>query len=550
MLNKNSLFKYFKGFFFFLWFGVLPIHVVNAQDTDLSLSSPYQTIYTHLYNLQTDSYFPQVAATTITAKDSISAIKLAIKLKQILDGKGLFVQMNQLPQDGNYTDSISGKAVYVLFPKELPQVYLEKSGDKWHYSSETASVIPGLHKQLYPFGSDLLLNFLPKSGQNLFLGLAIWQYLGIAILLVLALILFFLLNFLLKPLINKLTRSDRFTTLIPPKLTWSISRLLSVLIIVRLLLILNPILQLPIGINQFLVLGLKITSVILIMLVLLRLVSVFILHAKRWSQSTQSKLDEQLVPIFKRTLQSIVVIGAIIQILGMLEVNVTALIAGISIGGLALALAAQDTVKNLIGSAMIFIDRPFQIGDFISGNDFSGTVQEVGFRTTRLKTADSSIIAVPNGTIANISVTNMGVRVYRLFTSNLGITYDTPPDLIETFIKGLRMLIEKHPKTSSEQYYVHLNGLEASSITIFFRAFLLVDSYAEELQVKEDLIMGMLKLADALQVSFAFPTSTVYVEDFPGREPVRTKGAKESAIPDQKLEDFFANFADDSKSKE
>jgi MscS family membrane protein len=258
-------------------------------------------------------------------------------------------------------------------------------------------------------------------------------------------------------------------------------------------------------------------------------------YALHLAEGTESRMDEQLIPIIRRSLKVIFVSLGILHILSLLDVNIAALIAGVSIGGLALALAAQDTVKNLIGSAMIFFDRPFQIGDYITGAGLEGTVTEVGFRTTRIQILDTSIISVPNGTIANEAITNKGVRVFRIYNTNLGITYDTPPDLIEKFIQALEQIILNHPKTRKEGYYVKLSNFDASSISILFRAYLAVGTYDEELQSKQDLMFAILRLADQIGVSFAFPSSTIYMA--PTDAPV-----KMPEDVDQRIESFLADY--------
>jgi MscS family membrane protein len=208
----------------------------------------------------------------------------------------------------------------------------------------------------------------------------------------------------------------------------------------------------------------------------------------------------------------VVIIGTIVQILSLMDVNVTALIAGISIGGLALALAAKDTVSNLIGSIMVFMDKPFQIGDYIEIGSMGGTVKEVGFRSTRIQTKDTSIISIPNGNIANTALTNKGVRVFRLFETMLGVTYDTNPDLIETFIEKLKKMIIDDPRVTNDDFYIALNGLGPSSLDILFRVYLNTSDYAGEIKIKEDLILNILRMAEELGVSFAFPSTSVYIE--------------------------------------
>jgi MscS family membrane protein len=288
--------------------------------------------------------------------------------------------------------------------------------------------------------------------------------------------------------------------------------------------------------------GLKIISTIVLLLLLIRILDVVTLYLNRFAEQTTSKLDEQLIPLLKKLAQIIFVIMGVIRVLSLLDVNVTALIAGVSIGGLALALAAQDTVKNLIGSVMIFLDKPFQIGDWIDGGGVSGSVVEVGFRTTRLKQTDSSIISVPNGTIANMAVKNLGVRVYRLFQFSIGVTYDTPTDLLQKFTEGLKEIILNHPKTMKENYYVYFNEMAASSLNILFRTSLEVSDFESELKTKEELLFGIVQLAETLGIQFAFPSTSMYVEQLPGKDGNAPTLETDSAVLDEKLKAFIAGF--------
>jgi len=218
------------------------------------------------------------------------------------------------------------------------------------------------------------------------------------------------------------------------------------------------------------------------------------------------------------------------------------LIAGISIGGLALALAAKDTVGNLIGSLMIFIDKPFQIGDFIEVGGQFGTVVEVGFRTTRIQTIDSSVISIPNGSIANTTLMNMGIRVYRLLDTKISITYDTPPELIEVYVAGLRELVRRHPKTLEEKSLIFLNGLANSSLDIFFRVYLRAATYDEELAIREDILLHAIRLAQRLGVRFAFPSTSLYVEQFPGQKSLIPEYTDKKENWEEKVAGFFRDY--------
>ncbi len=509
----------------------------SANAPEPSLENPYNTMYVHLYYLQPDTYHPDIAAVTLfRSKDSLALIQDAIKLKQIFDGNGLYVRLNQLPQTQDYIDSTTNKPYYTPFPLKLPDVYLEKVNGKWFYSKETINQIPKLHRATYPMGTDRLLTYLPRMGQNKILGLAIWQYLTVLIIFVFSWLFYKILSGLLMPLFRQILNRYFNIKLLDNKKVRKIAQAFSLLLLFWFIRILIPVLQLPIAAAEVSILVLQIVLTILVVVLLIRITRLVMDFAMDFAKGTEHRMDEQLIPIIRRSLMIIFSIIGIFHILHLLEVNITALIAGVSIGGLALALAAQDTVKNLIGSAMIFFDRPFQIGDYIIGGGVEGTVEEVGFRTTRLQTSDTSIISVPNGTIANVAITNKGVRVFRLFNTTLGVTYETPPELIETFIDGLRKMILNHPATRKEGYYVHLNNLDASALSIIFRTHLQVDSFADELNVRESLLLGILRLAASLNVNFAFPSSTIYVGN------TSTDQDSDSNNQDEKVEKFIKNF--------
>ncbi len=509
-----------------------------------TLESPYNAFYVHLYYLQPDSYEPNIAAVTIsrTLSDSTKRVQAAIKLKQILDGQGLYVRLNLIPQETDYKDSTSQNHFYTPFPEKLPEVYLERINGKWYYSDETIKDIPSLHKKTYPFGTDRLLDLFPKTGQSKFLGLDLWQYAAIAILLILVWLGRIVLTRLLLPVIRSIVKSRVKSEVIDSDQILKIADSISILFLVWFTRTLVPILQLTITLAEWSILALNIAFTIVLVVVLLRIAGLVMIYASKFAETTESKMDEQLMPILTRILQMIIILGGIVKIMSLLNVNVTALIAGVSIGGLALALAAQDTVKNLIGSAMIFFDRPFQIGDYIIGDGFDGTITEVGFRTTRIQKIDSSIVSVPNGSIANMVVANLGMRIFRLFALNIGITYDTPPALIEKYLEGLKLIINSHPATLKENYYVYFTNLEASSLNILFRVSLQVPDYAGELKAKEELLLGIMRLAEALGVRFAFPSSTLYMEEFPEKKSNVPPYNQNSEELKSKIDDFVADF--------
>ena len=486
----------------------------QAQEFEPSTASPYHTVFTHLYYLQPDSYVPEFAAQAIdpsAVSDSVDRIKKSIQLKQILDGEGLFVNLEKIPRRMDYLDSTTKESEYTLFPNEKPQIYLVRKGDNWYYAPQTIQLIPNLHRQLFPLGSTFLMNLFPGFGQRTFLGLAIWQYFGFAFLFLFGYFMYWITHRVLRPFVRRIFRRYLSEDAVEQiRLIDLLASALSMLIILQIVRYVVPMLLLPIETGAIITKLINIIQVALIALVLIRIVNFFIYHLQSLVGRTENKMDDQLLPLLKKIIHLVIIAGAVLQSLTLMNINVTALIAGVSIGGLAVALAAQDAVKNFIGSIMIFADKPFQIGDYIIGSGFEGQVEEVGFRTTRIKSIDTSIISVPNGTLANMNIQNLGVRSMRIFNTSLSMTYDAQPAQLKAYVNDLKTLILDHPMLANDNFYVYVREMAESSINIMFRAYLQVPGYADELKVKEEIIYEMMELAKKNGLEFAFPSRTIY----------------------------------------
>jgi MscS family membrane protein len=265
------------------------------------------------------------------------------------------------------------------------------------------------------------------------------------------------------------------------------------------------------------------------------------MYFSKLAEKTESTLDDQLVPLIRKTLKALVVIiGTLFVLKEGLEVDIVPFLTGLSIGGLAFALAAQDTIKNFFGSIMIFIDKPFQVGDWITSGDVDGTVEEVGFRSTRVRTFRNSVMYIPNGKIADATIDNHGLRQYRRFYTTLTVTYDTPPQLMEIFVEGLRKIVESHPDTRKDGYHIYFNNLSSYSQDIMFYIFFEVPNWAEELRCRHEILVSIVKLANNLGVRFAFPTQTLHMEDFPGKNTLVPSYHQDSSVYKGKLQEFIA----------
>ncbi len=226
---------------------------------------------------------------------------------------------------------------------------------------------------------------------------------------------------------------------------------------------------------------------------------------------TDTKVDDLLVPLLRRTAKILVTAFGLIYIAGALEINIAPLLAGIGIGGIGFAFAARDTLENFFGSVTVIVDRPFQIGDWVQIGETAGTVEEVGFRSTRIRTPYNSLVTIPNGNLVRAVVDNYGKRKYRRFKTHVGLTYDTPPAKIEAFCEGIAELIRRHPYTRKDYYHVWLNEFGASSLDVLIYMFYDVPDYQTELRERHRLLLDIIRLADRLGVQFAFPTQTLHM---------------------------------------
>jgi len=225
-----------------------------------------------------------------------------------------------------------------------------------------------------------------------------------------------------------------------------------------------------------------------------------------------TQFDDVLIPLLTKILRIFVVVVAIFLVLEMMGYEPTTVLGVIGIGGVAIAFAAQDTIGNFFGSITVLFDRPFGIGDWIVVGDVEGTVERVGFRSTRLRTFYNSVVTIPNSKMVNTQVDNYGARRFRRVRIMLSVTYDTPAEKIDTFCEGIRELIRLHPYTRKDYYHVYFNQFAASSLDILLYAFFEVPDWGTELRERHRLFVDILQLARKLGIEFAFPTQTLWIE--------------------------------------
>ena len=501
--------------------------------------NPYEVIFNHLKYLGDENYQPEQSAKSLPpgGLTEEERIYLAIELKQILDGTGSYVTLEDLPKSAAYTDSLTKKHRYVLF-EEFPDIYVQKYGDHWLFSNHTVQQIDRIHKNVYPFGTDKLLNLMPKMGSKKYLGFPIWQLWGIFIVIALCLGLHYVLTFFSKRLLGRLLyrfgKVELAKNYIIPA-----AKPLSLFVVFLFLRLLIPLLQFPVWVNSYMIRAVDATLPLFVTIFFYKLVDILGAYMEKAVRQTENTLYDQLVPLVRKILKTLVVMVGVIAILRGFRFDIWPLLTGLSIGGLAFALAAQDTLKNLFGSLMIFIDRPFQIGDWVTAGDIDGTVEEVGFRSTRVRTFRDSVMYVPNSIISNSMVDNHGKRQYRRFYTRLSVTYDSPARLIEVFVKGIERIVLAHPETRKDYYNIFLNDYAASSLDIMLYIFFKVPTWNDELRCRQEIMLEVNKLAEHLGVRFAFPTQTLMIEEVPGTASTTPHYTQNKDEMSKSLDNYF-----------
>ena len=234
-------------------------------------------------------------------------------------------------------------------------------------------------------------------------------------------------------------------------------------------------------------------------------------YLSRWAERTESTLDDHLAPLLRKSLRIFIIIMAALMAIQTFGYPVTGVLASLGIGGLAFALAAKDTVSNIFGSLMIIFDRPFHVGDWIKAGDLEGTVEEVGFRSTKIRTFAKTLISVPNNIIANMALDNYSRMPKRRIRLTVGVTYDTTPVLMREAVSRIRELLRTHPAIDQEFFLVNFTDFGASSLDIMVYCFTTTTVWDQYLEAREDVCLKIMETLEDLGLEIAFPSTTVYL---------------------------------------
>lgn len=266
------------------------------------------------------------------------------------------------------------------------------------------------------------------------------------------------------------------------------------------------------GLKMVIYRGYLLLVVISITSIVLKLVEFFGLILKYKAEQTESKDDDQLVPFLVEIAKIVVVTFAVFFALGsVFDVNIGSLIAGLGIGGLALALAAKESLENLLGSFTIFFDKPFVVGDEVRVGTITGVVEKVGFRSTRLRTPEKSFLTVPNKKMIDAELDNLSLRTFRRIEFTIGLVYATSDVQMKNIVADITDYLDRNLNTRHPENRISFFNFGASSLDVRILYFINTMDPIIHLQVRENVNLKIMEIVKKHGSDFAFPTNTIHL---------------------------------------
>jgi len=482
--------------------------IINTDSSDIkfSLATPASTIKSHLIFLSDSFFNPELASKAINfaLEDTANAEELSLMLKQIYLGASSQVfDLDELSNDSNYLDS-NGAAIYHPNPI-YPELYLEKIDSNWLYSRATSKLIRSVHQDMYDGEAEDVFKFSDKFKRwagvksNIIIAntLKLWQLYMLLYFVGLIILLFLINRIVVKRLFKLMMRNSPFQLNF-----YQIYSAISFAILFAIIRNYAPSVGLTIQYNYIFI-----KTISLLIIFTNTLLALYIVNGLRIFFTRGHQHDSQfgLVVFTSLILKAIVFTVSLLYIIKLLDFNLINFLAGLSIGGFALAFGAQETIKNFLGSLMIFADKSFRVGDWISNGEVSGTVEEIGLRSTKIRTFHNSLVTVPNSLLSDNNIDNLGRRIYRRYKTTLVVKYNTPSAKIEEFTNRISNSIEKQEETRKDFFMVYMSDFNMYGVEVLIYTFFEVSDWNKEMKAKHDLIKSILDIKDELGIEFAVP---------------------------------------------
>jgi MscS family membrane protein len=502
-----------------------------APADQLGRETPSGTVLGFLQSAQAGNYrtaadYLQMSAVRRQSQGPDLAEKLKVLMDRAFVGslRRLSTSSEGSPESGAPDQQTIGMFSYgdADVPVVLVRIGDPNSGKVWLFSSETLSKVPELYDNLEAHQVE---NKLPQSlVKNVFLGMPLWQWLalfaaipmalaiGWAVVLLLAIPRRLWFKFRNRPNLHSYSRMSK-----PLLVSFSalahrvIAAYLGLPLLPRLYYYRTVAVVISIGFFWFLV---RVTS-----LTMQRL-RIHAISAGRIGTGTLMVLGERL-------LLALVVIVAILTTIGILGFNLTTVLAGLGIGGIAIAFAAQKTLENLFGGISVLADEVIRVGDYCRFGDRAGTVEDISLRSTRVRTDARTELSIPNGALATMNIENLTRRDKILFNPTLGIRCETSADQLRYLLAEVRRMLYEHPKIESDSAYIRFANFDNSSLRLEIFSYVLTRDAMEFAAIREDLLLRIMDIVEKSGSGFAFPSQTVYFSRDSGLDKEKASAAEQ-----------------------
>jgi MscS family membrane protein len=456
--------------------------------------------------------------------------RLARQLKRVLD-RELWVEPESLSDEpsGDTGDGLPpgrDRLGTVRLGDEDVPIRVERVPEDgetvWKLSAATVARIEGLYAE---YGYGVLDEWLPPLFFAVsFMELQLWQWIGLALLLILVWLVSSLAARAAVAAVRPLVR--RSETTLDDRLIADGAPPLGFLIGLALFALGLPLLRLAAPAEAFLYDLLQALAVLAVVWLTFRLVDIGSGWARKELEEGGQHGAVALLPLGRRTVKVFLGALGVLAVLQNLGVNVTALLTGLGVGGLAVALAAQKTLENLFGGISLAVDQPVRVGDFCRFGDQVGTVEDVGLRSTRIRTLDRTVVSIPNADFSTMPLENFAKRDRIRLILTLGLRYETTAEQLRHVLVGLRKLLLAHPRVSPEPARVRFVGFGAYSLDLEVFAYVETADINEFLAIREDLLLRFIDVVEASGSDFAFPSQTTYIERGSGLDAERVAAAE------------------------
>jgi MscS family membrane protein len=456
--------------------------------------------------------------------------ELALQLKALIDTSGANVSLHRIStrpegdlQEGMPLDQqnlgtlVAGDQEAALTLDRVPD---SAGGKIWLISDETLAKVPELYDQIKAHEIERKLPAWLVEKE--FLGLPLWQWFGLLLALPLSaalawmLIKAFQVPWLLWRRYRGLPVRQRLMETSGP--LWLLVGTLINRIVVAFLGV--PLLQRHYYSQLTLV-----VAVIALFWLLWRVTIGAMTHFRNRAINAGRTGYGSLMILGERIFKALIIIGAVIGVLGVLGFNLTTALAGLGIGGLAIAFAAQKTLENLFGGVSVLGDEVMHIGDTCQFGERVGTVEDISLRSTRIRTTERTELSIPNGTLATMNVENLTRRDKILFKLNFGLRSETSPDQLRYVLAEIRRMLYEHPKVETSNARIRFVGIGASSLDVELFSFVLTRDFAEFTAIREDLLFRIVDIVAESGSSFASPSRVTYITRDPGLDKEKSDAA-------------------------